>query len=257
MNNIYYVYLHVKETTGEPFYVGKGNNFRAYTKNRTNYWKSIYKKYGRDVILLEDNLTETEAFELEKYWITRIGRKDINTGPLINFTDGGDGCSGMKHSEETKERLRQLNLGKKHTDETKEKVSIAMKGRIMTDLHKQRIGIPRKNIPRKESTKQKISKTLKEYFKDNKRILSEETKRKISKSNKGKKMSLESRIKISKRKTKHYNVLQFDKNNNLIKSWKSQHSAAKQLNIKSSKSILKVCRGKQKTCGGFIWKFKK
>lgn len=44
--NNYYVYLHIKETTGEPFYIGKGKGNRAKTtlnamltgqnKNKTN-----------------------------------------------------------------------------------------------------------------------------------------------------------------------------------------------------------------------------
>jgi hypothetical protein len=86
----YYVYLHIKEKTGEPFYVGKGKDGRAYSKhNRSQYWKRIYNKYGFDVILLETNLSEKESLEKEIYWIKKIGREN-----LCNMTDGGEGTSG-------------------------------------------------------------------------------------------------------------------------------------------------------------------
>lgn len=91
MKNNYYVYLHVKETNGEPFYIGKGKGRRGYNFNyRNNLWNKVRDKYGVDVIILNDDLIEKEALDLEIYWINRIGRKDINKGPLTNLTDGGE-----------------------------------------------------------------------------------------------------------------------------------------------------------------------
>lgn len=104
MENKFYVYLHIKETTGEPFYVGKGCGYRSTRKtNRTKHWHSIVNKYGYDVINLEVNLTEEESFEKEIYWIDRIGRKDLGNGPLINYSNGGEGTSGYKMSDERKQ----------------------------------------------------------------------------------------------------------------------------------------------------------
>lgn len=48
-------------------------------------------------------------------------------------------------------------------------------------------------------------------------------------------------------------VYQYDKNNNLIKIYNNKAEAAKELSLDSG-SIAKVCQGKRKTCGGFIWK---
>lgn len=48
-------------------------------------------------------------------------------------------------------------------------------------------------------------------------------------------------------------VYQYDKNGNLIQIFKNKAEAAKTLNLDSG-SIAKVCKGKRKTCGGFIWK---
>lgn len=95
MNN-YYVYLHIKGTNGEPFYVGKGKGYRATSKSkRSNIWNNYFKKYGFDVIMLEECLTEDEAFEREIYWINRIGRKTKGNGPLVNLECGGKGFSNI------------------------------------------------------------------------------------------------------------------------------------------------------------------
>ena len=56
-------------------------------------------------------------------------------------------------------------------------------------------------------------------------------------------------------KPKSIPVLQFDKNNNLIAEYESATHASKSLNC-SSNDIRSVCRGKQKTCKGFVWKYK-
>lgn len=50
-------------------------------------------------------------------------------------------------------------------------------------------------------------------------------------------------------------VLQFDKDGNFIKEWDSQGAASRELKLQQSK-ISEVCRGKRKTTGGFIWKYK-
>lgn len=90
MNN-YYVYLHLKQTNGEPFYVGKGKNRRAFNlKHRNNLWNKVMLKYGVDIIIISDKLTEKEALDLECILIKRIGRIDLGTGPLTNLTDGGE-----------------------------------------------------------------------------------------------------------------------------------------------------------------------
>lgn len=50
-------------------------------------------------------------------------------------------------------------------------------------------------------------------------------------------------------------VLQFDNDNNLIKEWNSISNACNELSI-PSKSISCVCKGYQKTAGGYIWRYK-
>lgn len=49
-------------------------------------------------------------------------------------------------------------------------------------------------------------------------------------------------------------VLQYDKAGNLIKEWGSMTDAANYYNLKHS-NIYNCCKGKQKTAGGYIWKY--
>lgn len=49
-------------------------------------------------------------------------------------------------------------------------------------------------------------------------------------------------------------VNQYDLEGNFIKKWESIKSAELQLNI-PNQNICKVCQGKRKTAGGYIWKY--
>jgi group I intron endonuclease len=156
MENNCYIYVHYRGDNLSPFYVGKGtrqnkNTYksiyqRAYLKARDNkYWNRIVNKVGYHVLIIHDNLTETQAFKMETSYINWFGREN-----LVNFTDGGDGCSGYKHTEEAKKKIGEatsnripwnkgLNgfegeknnfYGKTHTEETKKKISIINTGNI-------------------------------------------------------------------------------------------------------------------------------
>ena len=50
-------------------------------------------------------------------------------------------------------------------------------------------------------------------------------------------------------------ILQYDLNGNFIKEWKGMKEAARTLNIKPP-NLTACLKGRQKTCGGFIWKYK-
>lgn len=64
-------------------------------------------------------------------------------------------------------------------------------------------------------------------------------------------------IKSYKRKSfLGYPVLQYDKNNNFICEYDNATIAAKLNNISQPGNITRVCSGKRKTAGGYIWKYK-
>jgi hypothetical protein len=50
-------------------------------------------------------------------------------------------------------------------------------------------------------------------------------------------------------------ILQFDLNGNFLKEWKGIKETARTLNIKPP-NLSATLNGRQKTCGGYIWKYK-
>lgn len=95
-----YTYAHYKPEGGL-FYIGKGTKKRAFQMDgRNKYWQNIVNKYGRPhVELLARWDTEQEAFSHEKLLISCF--KDMGF-KLVNLTDGGEGTSGYKLSDDTK-----------------------------------------------------------------------------------------------------------------------------------------------------------
>ena len=97
MSDFYvYAYLRSRDSetaaTGTPYYIGKGRRRRAYNKHNN----TPTPKDKANIVLLEQNLTEVEAHDLEVELIAKYGRKDIKSGILHNRTDGGEGASGAK-----------------------------------------------------------------------------------------------------------------------------------------------------------------
>ena len=127
-----YVYTHTRIDTNEVFYVGIGtqDNYRraSRTNGRTTYWKNIIKKCGWKVDVVFDNLSWEDACLQEKVLILFYGRVDLQTGTLVNLTEGGEGNFGRKASNETKLKMSLSKKGVPHSKEHKIKTSEAMKG---------------------------------------------------------------------------------------------------------------------------------
>ena len=116
--NRFYTYAYLREDR-TPYYIGKGQIGRVYQQDGKPC--RVPKDKSR-IIYLKQNLIEAEAFRHEIYMIAVFGRKDLGTGILRNRSDGGQGASGVIVSEETRQKLREANLGKKYSEETRAKL---------------------------------------------------------------------------------------------------------------------------------------
>jgi len=106
------------------FYIGKGHKNRAWRQHtskldkRTNYLRNAVidriQNLGLtyNVSILEENLTEDQAFKEEIRLIQEHGRIIDKLGFLTNLTLGGEGCAGYKFTPEQKEHLSKLRKGK-------------------------------------------------------------------------------------------------------------------------------------------------
>lgn len=126
----YILYMHINKVNGKK-YIGitskKANirwkNGKGYSKQKRFY--SSIKHYGWDGfdhIILFDHLPKKTAEEYEEFFISLFQTNDIAKG--YNIENGG---VIHKLSEEQKEHLRQINLGKKHSKETNRKRAESLK----------------------------------------------------------------------------------------------------------------------------------
>lgn len=194
--NEYYTYLLIDPRNNLPFYVGKGKGNRCdfhsseakYYKNRKSLKLSKIRSIladGYEVIVkkVEENVSDEKAIDFECLLIEELRHLGIT---LTNMTDGGDGASGYRHteehklkmaklfknrifSEETKQRMRKpksetgrANIAKarkessyRPSEETKQKMSAALKGRTSsmkglthTDEAKLKMSLARKGVPK-------------------------------------------------------------------------------------------------------------
>lgn len=100
----------------------------------------------------------------EQDWISWYRREGAR---LTNLTRGGEGRLGAPVSEETREKIRKIRLGKKHTEESKKKMSLSA------------IGKPKKPVSEETRQKQRALALCRRH--------TEETKKKLSAMQKGKK----------------------------------------------------------------------
>lgn len=151
MENVYvYVYLDprkpgiFKSTLAtflfEPIYVGmgKGDRFKSHLSEakkssanvlKLNKIRKILEEYGDPFILVFDVDTRERAIELEISLISQLGRIDINSGPLVNMTSGGEGTCSLsreslvKRGKSISKGLTGVSKGRTHTESWKTKQS--------------------------------------------------------------------------------------------------------------------------------------
>lgn len=95
-------------------------------------------KYGSSAFKCEilESCNESVLKEREIFWISQL-QTYVKDNPKngYNQTRGGDGILGYKHSNESKQKMREKKLGKKLSKEHRENLSKVAKGRKFTEEH--------------------------------------------------------------------------------------------------------------------------
>jgi hypothetical protein len=116
--NSYYVYSITDPLTCQPFYIGKGSKKRAWShtskdakSKRVRDKISSIRKRGQEPIvkIIQDQLDEVAAYELEGSLISRYGRKDYDpNGILMNICEDN---RPPKKKFQTLETRRKISIG--------------------------------------------------------------------------------------------------------------------------------------------------
>lgn len=138
---MFYIYCLFRPWNGEPCYIGKGKNKRYLehhklgAKHYNTHLARIFIKAAKlglevPVVILQESLADEQALEYEITLIKVIGR-NLNGGPLVNMTDGGDGT---------------VNLPPEVIKRIAAKVSASMKGIVFTPQHCAAISAAKKGV---------------------------------------------------------------------------------------------------------------
>ena len=154
------------------FYIGQDFH------NDENYYGSglllnkAIKKYGKNNFkkeILEKCESKQHLNEREVYWIKTLNGQCSQIG--YNLSDGGQtgrAHLGHRHSDETKQKLSEINKGKSAhlgipcSKETRQKISLTLKGRKLPEVTRQKMSEARKlRAPDTEETRKKRRESLK------------------------------------------------------------------------------------------------
>ena len=228
------IYILIDPETHQVRYVGKANNisqrYRAHLNrarkhhiHKLNWVKSLKEKGLKPIIEIIDVVSIDDWVFWETYWIAQFKAWGFK---LINYTNGGDGCTFGNQTS--------FKKGDKAWNDGKGNIKIC---EVCGNSFKSS----------KTHTKRSCSDECGSIMKSN-----SINKGKFEKGTKAWNEGLKG-IKLKPDK----NVFQYcARTGNFIKSWKTAKEAGEELNINIT-SIGHCCRGTSKSAGGFIWKYDK
>lgn len=236
------VYAHYRLDTGECFYIGKGTEKRAQAKDCRNIiWKRIESKAGRKVIVLQYFVNEHDALAFEVDLIAKYN-------PVANITAGGEGVSGLKHTDETKEKCRQATLKLRKDKQWLENNLINMREAVSKSESKAKISKVKKDFFQNEQNRKHMSIKQIEFIKNNPERNAKRQQLSIEARQTPEYKLLSSRVQGGK------NFLVF-KNGELIKEASILNQFAREMGLHSA-AIHRCLNGKQKQHKGYTFKYK-
>lgn len=222
---------------------------------KSSFLFKILEKVERQDGEIIDDFKKRLVYEKEQYYLDTLLFANCDDDRFkklgYNICRKADSCLGIRWSDESKIKSSISRRGKPSP----------RKGAILSDYTKDKIR--KANIGLKqsaESIKKRIDTCRLNGVYDNFKC-SEETKEKL-RQYKGDKSSFwmkshteETKQKMIDNSTSTRSVQQFDLTGNILNSYISMQEAYRETKI-SSGAICNACKGKYKTAGGFIWKYK-
>ena len=239
-----YCYLDTKQN--EVVYIGKDSNIDKNKRHRDHLAPFRYNeqpinrilqnnpdRYIYQVLWEIDDCTDNHLNQMEIFYIKKYD-------PQFNFTEGGDGISGFKHSEETRKKISESRKGKTHSPETRKKISEANKG----ENHPMYGKTPwNKGKTLSDETRKKMSENHRDVSGTNNPMYgkthSEEARKKLSEVNKGKNNPMYGKTPWNKGKTL------------------SDETRKKMSEAKNTTGFYRVTKEKKKSVKqGFLWDYR-
>jgi group I intron endonuclease len=116
-------------------------------KQRNSCLYNAIQKYGAENFEVKTLVVVGSKQEMDYYECKLIKAFDTKVPKGYNITDGGEGPSGYKHSEEARKAISRKAMGNKRplgikrSEETRRRMSEGMRGRIFSDEHRRNIGL--------------------------------------------------------------------------------------------------------------------
>lgn len=259
MHYVYEIQIGPNKQIGSTSYIEKRMSKHKNSLEKNCHWnyymQNSFNKYKNfSYTILSEWKTRKEAF-LEgqklldsfygKYGYMMLSKKAVGASHDSEYIKY---WKNKKLPFDMKKKISESQKGRKLSEDIKNKISESLKGKTKSDETKNKMKGPKSD---------NMIKKLSEYSK-NRSIIHRQN---LSKSNIGKKLSEDTKKKISKSQkgiSKLANakrVYQYNIKGNLIAEFESVAKAAKVLGLSIS-AISNAAIGKSKSSAGFIWKYK-
>lgn len=260
-----FIYVLIDPLTNLIRYVGKSNNPKKRLEGhlidkaktyKVKWIKSLQKKESKPILEVIDEVSLDQWEFWEQHYISLYKSWGFK---LTNGTLGGGGSAGHAMTEEGKQHLRNINLGKVQSKETIEKriksvketveKSIEEKGYYISKEHRAAVSQSRKN---KKATKESIEKRT-ATRKANGYNLTDKRREFLQewKINKAHKLTKEDREKAQEKWCKP--IEQFTLDGIKVAEYKSIADAKR---ITKIKTVSDCVQGRQKRAGKYVFKYK-
>lgn len=142
----YYIYVLIDPRDSRIRYVGQTVNIKQRYKNhciihrskdhRSHWLNNLRSLNLKPIMQIVEECDESTWAERETYWIRHY--RDLGCG-LVNATEGGEGISGLKHSEEAKRKMGDIHRGKIISEDHRRKISEANRGKTRSEETKRKM----------------------------------------------------------------------------------------------------------------------